>query len=69
MREKEGFHQIMEQLNEMFPDQGMLTVTEVSRFLGVSVDTVQRMRSKGSLRINAATRRITKADLARQVGV
>ena len=31
MREKEGFHQIMEQLNEMFPEQGMLTVTDLDK--------------------------------------
>ena len=62
-REKQGFRDTIASLNEMFPDQGMLSKGEVARFLGVSTKTVNRH----GIRFNAATGRITKADLARQV--
>ena len=62
-REKQGFHDTVASLNEMFPDQGMLTKGEVAKFLGVSVKTVNRHKIK----FNAGTGRVTKADLARQV--
>lgn len=62
-REKQGFRDTVAQLNEMFPEQGMLNRTEVARFLGVTPKTVAR---KGIV-FNEATGRITKADLARQV--
>lgn len=62
-REKAGFRDTLELLNEMFPDQGMLGKAEVARFLGVDRKTVQRR----GIRFNEATGRITKADLARQV--
>ncbi len=62
-REKQGFRDTIASLNEMYPEQGMLTKGEVARFLGVSVKTVNRHK----IQFNAATGRITKADLARQV--
>ena len=62
-REKQGFRDTIASLNEMFPDQGMLSKGEVARFLGVTTKTVGRH----GIRFNAATARITKADLARQV--
>ena len=66
-REKAGFRDIMAQLNEAFPDKGMLTPGETAGFLGVSPDTLLRMRKDGRIRMNAATGRIAKADLARQI--
>jgi hypothetical protein len=63
MREKAGFRDVMTQLNEMFPEQGMLGKAEVARFLGVDRHTVTRR----GIRFNASTGRVTKADLARQV--
>lgn len=62
-REKQGFRDTIASLNEMFPEQGMLTKGDVARFLGVSTKTV----SRHGIRFNAATGRVTKADLARQV--
>ena len=62
-REKTSFRDTIASLNEMFPEQGMLSKGEVAKFLGVSTKTVGR---KG-IRFNAATGRVTKADLARQV--
>lgn len=62
-REKQGFRDTIATLNEMFPEQGMLTKGEVARFLGVSVKTVNRHK----IQFNPATGRVTKADLARQV--
>lgn len=66
-REKAGFRDVMAQLNESFPDQGMLTPADVAAFIGCSYTTVKRMRARGELQFNAMTGRITKADLARQV--
>lgn len=62
-REKAGFRDNLELLNEMYPDQGMLGKTEVARFLGVTVKTVGRR----GIRFNDLTGRISKADLARQI--
>lgn len=62
-REKIGYRDTMAQLNEAFPEQGMLSKTEVARFLGVDRSTVSRR----GIQFNAATGRVTKADLARQI--
>lgn len=64
-REKQGYRDTIAQLNEMFPDQGMLSKTETAMFLGVDIKTVKRR----GIKFNEATGRITKADLARQVCV
>ncbi len=64
-REKEGYRDTIALLNEMFPDQGMLSKTEAAKFLGVDRKTI----SHRGIQFNAATGRITKADLARQVCV
>ncbi len=62
-REKEGFHATMAQLNEMFPDKGMLNHNDVAKFMGVTQQTFWR---KG-IKYNEKTNLVTKADLARQV--
>ena len=62
-REKQGFRDTMAELNAMFPDQGMLGKGEVAKFMGVNRTTVMRR----GIRFNAATGRVTKADLARQI--
>lgn len=62
-REKQGFRDTVAALNEMFPDQGMLGVNDVARFMGVNRTTVARR----GIKFNAATGRVTKADLARQI--
>lgn len=62
-REKAGFRDVIEQLNDMFPEQGALNRTEVARFLGVNRSTVWRR----GIKFSAATGKVTKADLARQV--
>lgn len=62
-REKAGFRDTIAQLNEMFPDKGMLGQEEVAMFLGVTTRTVRRR----GIQFNKATGRVTKADLARQV--
>ena len=64
-REKPGYRDTIAQLNEMFPEQGMLNRTEAAKFLGVDIRTVKRR----GIKFNEATGRITKADLARQVCV
>lgn len=63
-REKEGFRENMALLNERFPDKDMLGKGDVARFMGVSWDTVTRR-----IKFNAATGRVSKADLARQISV
>lgn len=61
-REKEGYRLNIELLNARFPEKDMLTVAEAAAFMGVSESTVRRrIRFPGNLK------RITKADLARQV--
>ena len=62
-REKVGYRDTIAQLNEMFPDKGMLTKTETAKFIGVSRTTIY----KSGIKFNETTGRITKADLARQV--
>lgn len=62
-REKQGYHECIAALNDMFPEQGMLTKGEVAKFLGVDPKTVRRHK----IQFNHATGRVTKADLARQV--
>lgn len=64
-REKEGFRDNIAALNEMFPGQAMLNRNDVARFLGVDRSTVYRRKIK----FNAATGRVTKADLARQISI
>jgi hypothetical protein len=63
-REKEGFRDNMERLNEKYPDHELLTVAEVMEFCGVSRNTVKRW-----FKFNPVTKRISKADLARAVSV
>ena len=62
-REKMGMRDVLEQLNEMFPDQGALNQKEVAQFLGVNRTTVYRQ----GIRFSPVTRRVTKMDLARQI--
>lgn len=62
-REKEGFRDMMERLNERFPEKELLSLADVSRFLGVSRDTARKY-----VKLNAA-RKIAKTDLARQICV
>ena len=62
-REKLGMRDVIEQLNDMFPEQGALNQKEVARFLGVNRTTVYRR----GIRFSPVTRRVTKMDLARQI--
>ena len=62
-REKQGYRDTIAALNDMFPDKGCLTRADVARYLGVNRSTVYRR----GIRFSAATGRVTKADLARQV--
>ncbi|MBR3330415.1 MAG: hypothetical protein IKG25_04275 [Mogibacterium sp.] len=64
-REKAGFRDTIAQLNEMFPDQGMLGKGDVAKFMGVDPRTVSRR----GIKFNSMTGRVTKADLARQICV
>lgn len=63
-REKDGFRDCIALLNERFPDKDMLNIAEVMEFCGISRNT-----AKKKIRFNAATGKITKTDLARQVCV
>ena len=64
-REKEGYRGVVAQLNEMFPDKGMLNKSEVARFIGVDRTTIYNY----GIAFNETTGRITKSDLARQLCV
>lgn len=61
-REREGYRENIALLNARFPEKDMLGVAEVAAFCGVSARTVRRR-----IKMNAATGRISKADLARQI--
>lgn len=60
--EKAGFRATLQQLNEMFPDVGMLTIAQAAQFIGVNRNTAARL-----IKFNELTKRVTKADFARQV--
>ena len=66
-REKQGFHDTIAALNEMFPDQLTLCKTEIAAAYGVHVTTVNRWIKDGKLKVSTATGRIGKPDLARQI--
>lgn len=63
-REKGGYRDTLELLNNRFPGKDMLNIAEVMEFCGFSRNT-----AKKRIRFNAATGKVTKADLARQVCV
>ena len=67
MREKQGFRDTLAQLNDMFPDTGMVGRKEIARFAGVHVTTVDRWIKAGKIKVPAATGKLTKADFARQI--
>ena len=60
-REKEGFRETIAQLNEMFPDKGMLNQKEVAQFMGWHRTTVARHIKFNTMKL------VTKADFARQI--
>jgi len=62
-REKEGYRGVLAQLNEMFPDKGMLNKSDVAKFIGVNRATIYNY----GIAFNETTGRIAKADLARQL--
>ena len=61
-REKPGYRDNLELLNLRFPDAEMLTAAQVAQFTGLSAQTVRK-----KFELNRLTRRISKADLARQI--
>lgn len=63
-REKDGYRDNLERLNEMFPDRELLTIADVMDFCGVSRNTVKKW-----FKFNPTTKRISKADLARAVSL
>lgn len=63
-REKAGFRDTIELLNERFPEKDMLNIAETMEFTGMSRNTVKK-----KIRFNELTGKITKSDLARQVCV
>lgn len=43
MREKEGFRDNLERLNEVFPTHDLLSIKDVTQFTGRSRDVVKRL--------------------------
>ena len=62
-REKQGYRDVIMQLNEMYPGKGMLTRGEVAKFMGVNRSTVWRR----GIKFNDVTGKVTIPDLARQI--
>lgn len=63
-REKDGYRDNLERLNERFPDRELLTIADVMDFCGISRNTARKW-----FKFNPTTKRISKADLARAVSV
>jgi len=63
-REKEGYRDNIAMLNERFPDKDALTRADVAAVLGVTM----RSRVLDRIKFNRL-RLVTKADLARQIGL
>lgn len=61
-REKAGYRDNLERLNEMFPDRELLMIKDVMAFCGISRNTAKKW-----FKYNPVTKRISKADLARAV--
>lgn len=49
MREKQGYRENLEIIGEAFPGKHMLTVEEVSDYLGCDRKTITRLIEKGKL--------------------
>ncbi len=64
MREKAGYRENLRLLEQRFPNEDMLNVSQVAAFMGVCRQTAARR-----IRFNEATGRITKTDFARQISV
>lgn len=43
MREKEAYRANLEWLNEIFPEKGLLTITDISQAMGLSRQTASKM--------------------------
>ncbi len=61
-REKQGYRDNLARVDAAFPGREMLTATEIARWFGCSPDKVRR-----DFKFSATLRRISKADLARQM--
>lgn len=61
MRERQGYRDTIEDLNRVYPVQGVLSPADVVAWMGCSIRTVQR-----HIRFSPM-HRVSKADLARQV--
>lgn len=61
MREAEGYRDNLARVDAAF-DHELLTVAEISRWLGCKAETVRR-----NFIVNERTGRISKSDLARQM--
>lgn len=61
-REKAGYRDNYAMLQDRFPDRDMLTASDVAQVTGLTVQTVRK-----KFQFNAMTRRVSKADLARQI--
>lgn len=64
-REKEGFRDNLALLNEAFPDRNMLRVVDISKFTGLSRNTVL---SKYRF-LPGSPKLVSKADFARQITI
>ena len=60
-REREAYRDNLERLDKRFPDAEMLTIKEVAAFTGYSEPSVRKIF------VFTPYRRISKADLARQM--
>ena len=61
-KEKDGYRDLLEVLNEKYPDKELLDIGEVAAFCGLCRNTVRKY-----IRFNERTKKVSKTDLARQL--
>lgn len=66
MKEKEGYRDNLERINEQFPNKEMLTISEVARFIGINRKKISKDWGKGFTQIGKS-KYITKSELAKRM--
>ena len=66
-REKEGYRDQLEMIRDAFPDRDLLSPCDVAAFCGCSLSTVHRRFKTANWLGNGRGRRITRAELARNL--
>ena len=66
-REKEGYRDTLAELNRIFPEKNLLSLADVSKYLGRDRRTVMKRYGKKFTGAKHKSKYINKTDLARAV--